>query len=75
METTKEVICEDKAVHSVVSESNSTDATTDNDSEGYIRSWSPSFSKHHIEEPVVHTVLDHLEDMEEVVDSLVHLEN
>jgi hypothetical protein len=43
-------------------------------SEGHIRSWSPTFRMHHIEEPAIDTELDYLEDMEVVVENLVHLE-
>jgi hypothetical protein len=67
------IIIEDKVVPSVVSELNSIDPTpetNDNDSEGHIRFWSPSFQNHRIEEPVMYPVLDQLEDMEVVVDDL-----
>jgi hypothetical protein len=77
MEPTKEGIGEDKVVHSVVYVPNSKDTTAelkDNVSEVHIRSCSPSFRKRRIKEPDIDTALDHLEDMEVVVDNLFDLE-
>jgi hypothetical protein len=67
-----------QAVTSMVSGINSkhaTLATKDNGIQGYIRSWSKYFRKHHIEEPFIdNSVLGNLESMKVVVDNLVHLE-
>jgi hypothetical protein len=52
---------------------NSKDTQT-NISEGHIRSWSPTFRKHRIEELPIDTEIDCLEDMEVVVENLVHIE-
>jgi hypothetical protein len=73
MASTEKGLVDDISVTSAVSVPNIKDTQT-NVSEGYIRSWSPTFRKHHIEELPIDTEIYCFEDMEAVVEHLVHLE-
>jgi hypothetical protein len=66
-DSTVEGIGDNSSLQSAVYVPNSKDTTSDV-SEGHIRSWSPTFRKHHIEELAIDTELDYLEDMEVVVE-------
>jgi hypothetical protein len=72
-DSTEEGVVDDISLQSAVSVPNS-NGTQTNVSEGHVPSWSPIFRKHRIEELAIDTELDCLEDMEVVVENLVHLE-